>query len=150
MIMKCDNIILISNHYQFFGENVAMKRNFSSKRNSIYNTILNTTTHPSARWIYEQLKPDYPDLSLGTVYRNISLFKDEGMVNVVCTVNGEERIDGNTSPHTHFVCNCCGKVIDVMDDGDASPECLSLMNKGYTIDSKLVIYYGKCSDCCNA
>ena len=76
-----------------------MKRNFSSKRNAIYNTILSTTTHPSARWIYEQLKHDYPDLSLGTVYRNISLFKNEGKVSVVCNVNGEERIDGNTSPH---------------------------------------------------
>lgn len=126
-----------------------MKRNFSSKRNAIYNTILRTTTHPSARWIYEQLKPDYPDLSLGTVYRNISLFKNEGKVSVVCNVNGEERIDGNTSPHTHFVCNCCGRVIDVADDGSKSSESLALLNKGFSIESKLVIYYGKCSDCCN-
>lgn len=126
-----------------------MKRNFSSKRNAIYNTILNTTSHPSARWIYEQLKSDYPDLSLGTVYRNISLFKNEGKVSVVCNVNGEERIDGNTSPHTHFVCNSCGRVIDVMDDGGNSPESLTLLNNGFSIESKLVIYYGKCSDCCN-
>ena len=126
-----------------------MKRNFSSKRNAIYNTILSTTTHPSACWIYEQLKHDYPDLSLGTVYRNISLFKNEGKVSVVCNVNGEERIDGNTSPHTHFVCNCCGRVIDVADDGSKSSESLALLNKGFTIESKLVIYYGKCSDCCN-
>ena len=126
-----------------------MKRNFSSKRNAIYNTILNTTSHPSARWIYEQLKLDYPDLSLGTVYRNISLFKNEGKVSVVCNVNGEERIDGNTSPHTHFVCNSCGRVIDVADDGSKSSESLALLNKGFTIESKLVIYYGKCSDCCN-
>ena len=126
-----------------------MKRNFSSKRNAIYNTILNTTSHPSARWIHEQLKPDYPDLSLGTVYRNISLFKNEGKVSVVCNVNGEERIDGNTSPHTHFVCNSCGRVIDVADDGSKSSESLALLNKGFTIESKLVIYYGKCSDCCN-
>lgn len=126
-----------------------MKRNFSSKRNAIYNTILSTTTHPSASWIYEQLKHDYPDLSLGTVYRNISLFKNEGKVSVVCNVNGEERIDGNTSPHTHFVCNCCGRVIDVADDGSKSSESLALLNKGFSIESKLVIYYGKCSDCCN-
>ncbi len=126
-----------------------MKRNFSSKRNAIYNTILSTNTHPSARWIYEQLKPDYPDLSLGTVYRNISLFKNEGMIRVVCNVNGEERIDGVTSPHTHFVCTNCGRVMDVMDDGGLSTESLSLIGKGYTIESKLVIYYGKCSDCLN-
>ena len=64
-----------------------MKRNFSSKRNAIYNVLLNTDTHPSARWVYEQLKPDFPDLSLGTVYRNISLFKNEGTIISVCNVN---------------------------------------------------------------
>ena len=81
------------------------KRNFSSKRNAIYNAVCGTDTHPSARWVYDKLKPEIPDLSLGTVYRNIALFKDEGKVSVICNVNGEERIDGNTEPHPHFVCN---------------------------------------------
>lgn len=75
------------------------KRNFSSKRNAIYNAVCGTDTHPSARWVYDKLKPEIPDLSLGTVYRNIALFKDEGKVSVICNVNGEERIDGNTEPH---------------------------------------------------
>ena len=43
------------------------------------------------RWVYDKLKPEIPDLSLGTVYRNIALFKDEGKVSVICNVNGEER-----------------------------------------------------------
>lgn len=92
------------------------KRNFSSKRNAIYNAVCGTDTHPSARWVYDKLKPEIPDLSLGTVYRNIALFKDEGKVSVICNVNGEERIDGNTEPHPHFVCNKCNAVIDVEDN----------------------------------
>ena len=124
-----------------------MKRNFSSKRNAIYNVLLNTDTHPSARWVYEQLKPDFPDLSLGTVYRNISLFKNEGTIISVCNINGEERVDANTSPHPHFVCNCCGKVIDIKDNSSLTAESSSLINQGFAIESRLVIYYGKCPEC---
>lgn len=123
------------------------KRNFSSKRNAIYNLVCGTTTHPSARWIYDSLKPDIPDLSLGTVYRNISLFKQEGTLNVVCTVNGEERLDAKTTPHPHFVCNCCGKVIDIGENDCADSEARRLCKAGYTVESRLVLYYGVCLEC---
>lgn len=123
-----------------------MKRNFSSKRNAIYNKLLNTKTHPSAKWVYEQLKPDYPDLSLGTVYRNISLFKEEGTVNVVCNINGEDRIDADTSPHSHFVCNNCGKVIDLEKDIFTTKN-ETLEELGYKVESCIINFYGKCKDC---
>ncbi|MCD8026835.1 MAG: transcriptional repressor [Clostridiales bacterium] len=123
------------------------KRNFSSKRNAIYNAVCSTDTHPSARWVYERLKPDFPDLSLGTVYRNIALFKDEGRVSVICNVNGEERIDGNTSPHPHFVCNCCGNVYDVEDTAEQADDCSALAEKGFAVESKFVLYYGICPKC---
>lgn len=123
------------------------KRNFSSKRNAIYNFVCGTNTHPSARWIYESLKPDIPDLSLGTVYRNISLFKQEGTLNVVCSVNGEERLDAKTTPHPHFVCNCCGRVIDISENGCTDREAGRLSQAGYTVESRLVLYYGVCPKC---
>lgn len=123
------------------------KRNFSSKRNAIYNAVCNTPTHPSAKWVYEQLKPEIPDLSLGTVYRNIALFKNEGKINVVCSVNGEERIDADTKPHPHFVCNICGRVSDVRDSNIAYSENRELESAGYTVESRYVIYYGLCPEC---
>ena len=123
------------------------KRNFSSKRNAIFNAECNTDTHPSARWVYEKLKPDFPDLSLGTVYRNISLFKNEGKISVICNVNGEERIDGNVNPHPHFVCNCCGNVYDVEENNLQAEEYTRLNNDGFKIQSRFVIYYGLCPNC---
>ena len=107
------------------------KRNFSSKRNAIYNAVCGTDTHPSARWVYDKLKPEIPDLSLGTVYRNIALFKDEGKVSVICNVNGEERIDGNTEPHPHFVCNKCKAVIDVENNQNADDLESQLAEEGF-------------------
>ena len=124
------------------------KRNFSSKRNAIYNAVCGTDTHPSARWVYDKLKPEIPDLSLGTVYRNIALFKDEGKVSVICNVNGEERIDGNTEPHPHFVCNKCKAVIDVEDNQNADDLESQLAEEGFKVENRFVIYYGICPKCC--
>lgn len=123
------------------------KRNFSQKRNAIYNAVRSTDTHPSAKWVYDKLKPDIPDLSLGTVYRNLAVFKEEGKINVVCNVNGEERIDGNISPHPHFVCNGCGKIVDLKESSSFADESRELTKMGYTVSSKYVIYYGFCPNC---
>ena len=125
-----------------------MKRNFSSKRNAIYNTILSTTTHPSARWIYEQLKPDYPDLSLGTVYRNLSIFREDGTIMVVGTVKGQERFDFNTEPHPHFICTGCGRVIDI--DMPMPGDALwvkTTAEQGLEVRGCQITLTGLCSDC---
>ena len=68
-------------------------RKNSKKRGAILECIRSTKTHPSAEWIYTQLKPRIPDLSLGTVYRNLNLFKQEGQLISVGVVNGLERFD---------------------------------------------------------
>ena len=69
--------------------------------------------HPSAEQLYHQLKPEYPDLSLGTVYRNLGQLCGQGLVRRVGPVNGQERYDGETSPHSHFICNRCGSIMDL-------------------------------------
>ena len=83
------------------------------KRDAILNCVRQTTVHPSADWVFAQLKPEIPDLSLGTVYRNLALFKEQGLITSLGTVNGVERFDGNTAPHVHFICTGCGRVDDL-------------------------------------
>ena len=83
------------------------------KRDAILTCLRQTSVHPSAEWLYAQLKPEIPDLSIGTVYRNLALFKEKGMIISVGTVKGVERFDGNTEPHVHFVCTECGGVLDL-------------------------------------
>lgn len=85
------------------------------KRDAILSCLRGTTVHPSADWVYAQLKPEYPDLSLGTVYRNLNLFKDQGQIVSLGTVKGVERFDGNTRPHVHYICTSCGSVTDLHD-----------------------------------
>ena len=81
---------------------------YSPKRDAILQCLRSTTCHPSAEWVYSQLKPRIPDLSLATVYRNLARFRAEGAVQVIGCVDGEDRYDGNTAPHGHFVCRTCG------------------------------------------
>ena len=83
------------------------------KRDAILTCLRETTEHPSAEWVYSQLKQQIPDLSLGTVYRNLSLFKEQGLITSLGTVKGVERFDANTAPHVHYICTGCGRVLDL-------------------------------------
>ena len=85
----------------------------SKKREAILNAIRSTECHPSAEWVYQTLKPTHPDLSLGTVYRNLIFFQERGEIQSVGVVKGQERFDGVTAPHSHFVCTGCGTVMDL-------------------------------------
>ena len=90
----------------------ATGKNFR-KRNAILEYLRNTTSHPSAETIYTDIKQEIPDLSMGTVYRNLNLFKQQGLVSSVATVKGVERYDANTDAHVHFICEGCDDVIDL-------------------------------------
>ena len=86
---------------------------YSKKREAILQAIKNTDCHPTAEWVYQTLKPEHPDLSLGTVYRNLVFFQKQGVVKSVGVVNGQEHFDGFTEPHAHLVCSNCGSVSDL-------------------------------------
>ena len=82
------------------------------KRNAIMECLKATDLHPSAETVHEMLHAEHPDISLATVYRNLALFKKQGIIQSIGTVNGIERFDANTDPHVHFVCTGCDAVLD--------------------------------------
>ncbi len=118
------------------------------KRDAILTCLRQTKTHPSADWIYSQLKPQIPDLSLGTVYRNLTLFKEQGLARSLGTVNGVERFDGDTEPHVHFVCSCCGGVQDLPQMQVPQTLAEGAMSAG-KIESCVLTFFGQCQDCMN-
>lgn len=83
------------------------------KRNAILSCLRSTYAHPSAETLHEMLQPEHPDISLATVYRNLALFKQQGLIQSVGTVDGIERFDGNPEPHVHFVCTDCYSILDL-------------------------------------
>ena len=85
----------------------------SVKRDAILSLLRSVQCHPTAEWVHGELRKEYPDLSLGTVYRNLRQLAGVGLIRSVGVVDGQERFDGNVSPHGHFVCRECGAVLDV-------------------------------------
>lgn len=125
-------------------------RRNSKKRQAIYDALKETVKHPSAEQIYEYLKPEFPDLSLGTVYRNLGILIDEGQIVSVGKIDGEERFDSKTFQHAHFICSECGAVIDVMLKGADMPDCKSVENSlGGRVDNCSLSFTGVCKNCIN-
>ena len=120
------------------------------KREAILQYLRDTTTHPSAEMVFHQLKPQIPDLSLGTVYRNLNLFKEQGLIVSLGTVKGVERFDGETTPHVHYICEGCGCVLDLK--GIAVPQELQSAvaeATGGEVTGCQLTFTGVCMECLN-
>lgn len=119
----------------------------SHKRDAIYEVLCSTKAHPSAEWIYSQVKQDIPDLSLATVYRNLKLFIDIGRAVSIAVVGGQARYDANTKPHPHFICTKCDAVIDIDCAGARVNTAEIEEDFGLKIQSQFLLLYGTCSEC---
>lgn len=123
----------------------AIKRH-SKQREEILRCLRTTTAHPPAQWIYEQAREAMPKLSLGTVYRNLKQLVADGEVQLVGSVRGEERFDGNVQPHPHLVCDGCGAVVDLPADALAGFEGLARL-EGHHIQVRRTTFHGTCRAC---
>ena len=118
------------------------------KRDAILDCLRSTDVHPSADWVYAQVKPRFPDISLGTVYRNLALFKEQGMIISLGTVNGVERFDGNTEPHVHFICTQCDGVTDLPEMQVPQALCSqAAVQTGGQVDTCCLSFTGVCRRC---
>ena len=118
------------------------------KRNAILECLRNTDAHPSAEALFQMLQKEHPDISLATVYRNLTLFKQQGMIQSLGTVNGIERFDGNTQPHVHFICGSCESVLDLPElDPPESLRSAAAKATGGEVSSCQLIFTGTCQDC---
>ena len=85
----------------------------SRQREAILADLRSRRDHPTADMVYESVRIIYPNISLGTVYRNLSLLADHGQVLRISTGMGADHFDGFTKPHNHFICRECGMVEDM-------------------------------------
>ena len=118
------------------------------KRNAILECLRGTKTHPSADMVHQMLQEEHPDISLATVYRNLSRFRSQGVIQCVATVRGVERFDANTDPHVHFICTGCDAVIDLPEV--EPPKTLgsdARENAGFRVDGCQLTFTGLCAGC---
>lgn len=118
----------------------------SRQREAILSELCGRTDHPTAEELYLSLKEEMPNLSLGTVYRNLSLLSEEGTIRKL-SCGGADHFDGNTAQHYHFLCNRCGRLYDlpmpVFEELDREAQkylpCL--------VDYHRLTFYGICQSC---
>ena len=118
------------------------------KRNAILECLKNTHAHPSAEALFQMLQKEHPDISLATVYRNLTLFKKQGLIQSLGTVNGIERFDGNTQPHVHFVCGSCDSVLDLPELDPPESLCSEAAKAtGGEVTGCQLMFTGTCQAC---
>jgi Fur family peroxide stress response transcriptional regulator len=97
--------------------------------------------------VYNQVRRDFPSVSLGTVYRNIAQLCACGFLKSVGAVNGEERFDADMSEHTHLVCKKCGAISDA-GLSEKLPDFREISeNLGFTVHRRELTYFGLCQEC---
>jgi Fur family transcriptional regulator, peroxide stress response regulator len=119
----------------------------SRQRERILELVRGTGSHPTADWVYRQLKDEFPDLSLATVYRNLTVLMDQGLVRKIDFGSTFDRFDANIGPHYHFVCERCKAIIDLELPVDDSLNDRVSSKTGFTALRHRIEFYGICDRC---
>lgn len=123
---------------------------YSKQRELIYNTLKNNPCHPTADYLYSLIKPLYPPLSLGTLYRNLNQMAEQGRIKKISGLNQADHFDHIVQEHAHIICEVCGKVEDVFIDENLSKQINETADKtNFKINHREIVFNGICSKCRN-
>ena len=114
------------------------------QREQILAFLRSKRAHFNAVEIYDAVREVIPNISLGTVYRNLGKLVEDGEIITVETENRSIYYDGYIIPHTHFVCKKCNEIYDFEDEPHSFK---SVSDKGFDVDKHRTVLYGTCKNC---
>ena len=123
------------------------KKRYSRQRECIIEFLKSTEVHPTANMIYDNVREAIPNISLGTVYRNLSELTKNGKIIKIESGDGAERYDMRIIPHSHFVCKNCGEVSDLFLDCDKELDEIAANASGAEVASHNLVFSGVCQKC---
>ena len=120
---------------------------YSRQREAIKEYLSHTKEHPTADTIYMRISEIYPNISLGTIYRNLSLLVEKGEIIRINGIDGSDHYDGNTQKHYHFLCKDCQRILDL--EMDSIDHINDIANKNFPgeIEGHATYFYGRCEEC---
>lgn len=120
---------------------------YSKQREAIKNYLISSCSHPTAETVYDNIKNIFPNISLGTVYRNLNFLVEHGEALRIDCVDGLTHFDGRTIPHNHFFCQGCSSLSDI--EMDSIEHIDKIANAGFEgiIKGHMVLFYGLCPGC---
>ncbi|KGP70805.1 Fur family transcriptional regulator [Pontibacillus yanchengensis Y32] len=117
------------------------------QRHAVLEYLIQSMSHPTADDIYKALEGKFPNMSVATVYNNLRVFKEIGLVRELTYGDSSSRFDCNTSEHYHAICNDCGKIVDfhypILDEVESLAEQVT----GFDVSHHRMEVYGVCEDC---
>ena len=120
---------------------------YSKQRESIKNFLVTRYDPPTAETVYLNIRKEFPNISLGTVYRNLNLLAEIGEIQKLSPGIGPDRFDGNPAPHYHFICRHCGCVMDLTVSGLDHINILAGQDFDGEIEGHITYFYGSCPSC---
>ena len=125
-----------------------MAQKYSRQREVIRNFMRDRKDHPTADMVYMNVRKEIPNISLGTVYRNLMMLAETGELMRVDVGDGTVHFDPMTESHGHFICESCGEVSDVfLGDSDTLDEDAQRVYPGARIYGHTVTFHGLCPGC---
>ena len=120
-------------------------KHYSKQREAIITVLRSTDTHPTANWIYKKVREVLPNISLGTVYRNLASLTDSGDILNINVGDGFEHFDGNATPHLHLHCKECNSITDAFFTNEIIQP---LVNQhGFEPQTSVLVVCGTCKNC---
>ncbi|MDW0117799.1 peroxide-responsive transcriptional repressor PerR [Sporosarcina thermotolerans] len=117
------------------------------QRHAILEFLISSETHPTADEIYKALEADFPNMSVATVYNNLRVFRNAGLVKELTYGDSSSRFDFVTHDHYHIICDVCGRIVDFHHPGLEEVEHLASHVTGFKVNSHRLEVYGTCPEC---
>lgn len=119
------------------------------QRHAVLDYLLNSELHPTADEIYKALEGKFPNMSVATVYNNLRVLKEIGLVRELTYGDSSSRFDSDTTEHYHIICEECGKIVDFYYPTLNEVESLAEQVTGFDVSHHRMELYGTCEDCKN-
>ncbi len=126
-----------------------MKQRATRQLGALYDALAASHDHPTAEQLFQRVRRVLPQISLGTIYRNLDKLREHGRLRVVRLAGGEARYDAMTAAHDHFVCDRCGDVLD-LPRCELTPSAAALRADGYEVHWHTTALYGLCQRCASS
>lgn len=121
--------------------------NYSKQCEAVLKSVRAVHSHPTAYEIYDMVKKEIPNVSLGTVYRNLASLSGDGEITAISVGDGNVRYDGNIKSHLHLICTGCGEIEDVSIDSRLEELENNAKKSSFAADHGVYIIYGLCKNC---
>ena len=124
-----------------------MIRRETKQRETILGVLRGTTSHPTADWIYDEVRKVIPNIGKGTVYRNLKILREEGKISELNLSGTVSRYEGKSENHYHFRCEKCGRVFDLEEPVSKELDDKVARNTGFKVSYHQLEFRGLCKDC---